>query len=139
MRVLRMVVVLVLLALLLTALPAFAQVEEPLPTELKDLATPGGLGVVVVVVVGLLKRLSSEKHGWIGKLGDWLNAGGLNPFLASLVVAGLFLGIVQAIAYFGVYDLAQGFWSNFVVAWGVSQAFYNTQKAASGGIKALRA
>jgi len=127
--------VLVLLFSLALSITAFAQVEEPLPGELKDLAAPAGLGVVVVVVVGLLKRLNSEKHGTVGKFGDWLNAGGLNAFLVSVIVAGIVLGVVQLIIYFGVYDQAQGFWANFVVAWTVSQGFYNLQKAGTTGVK----
>lgn len=129
----------VLLLLVLVAPAAYAlQVDEQLPSELSDLILPTGLGTVVMVIVGLLKRLNSEKHGKVGRFGDWLNAGGLNQFLISLVVAGIVLGVVQAIIYFGAYEQAQSFWSNFVIAWGVSQVFYNTQKAGAAGIRSLR-
>jgi ABC-type glycerol-3-phosphate transport system permease component len=137
-RLLIVAVLVLLLAMALGVATAYAQVEEALPGELSDLLAPTGLGVAVMVTLGLLKRLNSERHGSVGKLGDWLNSGSLNQFFASVVIAGIVLGVVQLIIYLGAYEVAQGFWANFVIAWTVSQGAYNLQKAGATGVKALR-
>ena len=123
-RALRLVVLVVLIALALSAV-AYAQegVTETLPTDLGDLKTPAGLSIVVVIVVGLLKRA--------GKFGKWMQEAPLNSFGVSLGVAGVILGLLYILEYFGMWETAQGFWLNFGVMWSVSQGFYNVQKVAT--------
>ena len=125
------IVVLVTLITLVLGTVAFAQegVTESLPTDLGDLKTPAGLSVIVVIVVGLLKRA--------GKFGEWMQEAPLNSFGVSLAVAGVVLGGIYLIEYFGVWDIAQGFWLNFGVMWTVSQGFYNVQKVATKTTRAM--
>lgn len=127
---LRLVVLVTLITLVLGTV-AFAQegVTESLPTDLGELKTPAGLSVIVVIVVGLLKRA--------GKFGEWMQAAPLNSFGVSLAVAGVILGGIYLIEYFGVWDIAQGFWLNFGVMWTVSQGFYNVQKVATKTTRAM--
>lgn len=129
-KTLRLIVLVVLLALML-GIVAYAQddsISESLPTDLSDLKAPAGLSVVVVVVMGLLKRA--------GKFGEWIQGSPMRGFGMSLAVGGVVLALVYLVEYFGVYDIAQGFWLNFGVMWSVSQAFYNTQKVATTGVRA---
>ena len=128
MKVCKIVVVAVLLFVLMVPV-VMAQEENALPSDLGELATPAGMGLLITAVLGLLKRLSSEKHGWIGGLGDWLNADPFNQFLTSIILALVVLGGLWAVDYFGVYDVAGEVWATFVVAWTVSQGLYNGQKA----------
>lgn len=124
------VVLLVVLALFMLPAVALAQgVDDSLPTNLDDLLGPAGLGVVVVIVMGLLKKA--------GKLGEWITKNSLNGFAMSLAVAGVILGAVHLVKYLGVYDYAQNFWLNFGVAWAVAQVWYNIQKAGSSGYRAM--
>jgi len=121
------IVALALLLCLGVVTVAHAQVEEELPGSLNDLRLPAGLGVVVVTAVGLLKRA--------GKVGEWINSNSLHGFAVSLAVAGIVLAGIHLIEYFDLYELAQGFWANFVIAWSVAQALYNTQKVGTKGIR----
>lgn len=124
-HVLRLTVALVLISLVFGVV-AYAQddsIPESLPSDLGALKTPAGLSVVVVVIVGLLKRA--------GKFGEWMNEAPLNSFAISLAVSGVILGAIYLIEYFGVWDMAEGFWLNFGIMWSVSQAFYNVQKVAT--------
>lgn len=124
-----LVIAAIVVVLLSMATVALADDATPLPADLSELATPAGLGVVVVVIVGLLKRAP--------KVGKWIKADGLHAFAVSIGVAGVVLLIVHLVQYFGIYDLAQGFWANFTVAWGVSQMFYNTQKVGADTVKTV--
>lgn len=135
---LRVALVIVLLALVLAPV-AFAQdgsgVTE-LPANLTDLLAPGGLGVVVTILVGLLKRLNSQSApGILGRFGDWLNASPFNQLVVSLLSALGVIAVVQLILYLGFGNTAQDVWFYFGVAWLTSQGLYNGQKVVANQVK----
>jgi hypothetical protein len=89
--------------------------------------TPAGLGIIVVAIVGLLKRLTSAKlPAWMQAVGTFVSN---NAMFVSILVA---LPLSALVFIVGKYNLEAKVGEYFVIlalAWAASQSAYALQKA----------
>lgn len=91
--------------------------------------TPAGLGVLVVAIVGGLKRLDSEKAPeWVRPIGAFVVR---NAMATSVGVALLLSLIVFLIGEYNLGQYIERYFVIFALAWATSQGGYALQKAGS--------
>ena len=104
------------------------------PEFLAWLATPAGLAVAVVFVVGLLKRINGPVDSALFKIGEWIRD---HTFTVSIIVAAIIAAIGLLIANLGVGSYVEPYWPTIVLVYAVSQMLYTGQKNVSRSVRAL--
>ena len=98
------------------------------------LATPAGLAVAVVFLVGLLKRISGKDGSTMFKIGEWIRS---HAFTVSVIVAAIVAALGLLIANLGVGKYLEPYWPTIILVYAVAQTLYTGQKNISRRVREL--